>query len=176
MRLCRQSLLKFFGNFCILLAIYFCPFRVIKRGIFLFLFSFYVRYSTLLHLPPLRFHSVGGCWNRTQDSCDRCDYGIGCQTLQPFQVMQPEFQPVSNSWRRTSYSPSPSWGWRGGVGGGSVHQSHFFRFLLSAFAKLSSEQASCQHFFRIWFDNFAHHCLSASYTVQYICMSVFLYA
>ncbi len=42
-------------------------------------FSFYVpvppvRYSTLLHLPPLRFHCVGGCWDRTQDSCD---YGIG---------------------------------------------------------------------------------------------------
>jgi hypothetical protein len=29
----------------------------------------YVLYSTLLHLPPLRFHCVGGCWNRTQDSC-----------------------------------------------------------------------------------------------------------
>ncbi len=36
---------------------------------------FYVQYSTLLHLPPLRFHCVGGCWDRTQD------YGIGCQTL-----------------------------------------------------------------------------------------------
>jgi hypothetical protein len=34
----------------------------------------------LLHLPPLRFHCVGGCWDRTQDSCD---YGIGCQTLYP---------------------------------------------------------------------------------------------
>jgi hypothetical protein len=22
----------------------------------------YVLYSTLLHLPPLRFHCVGGCW------------------------------------------------------------------------------------------------------------------
>ncbi len=38
----------------------------------------YVLYSTLLHLPPLGFHCVGGCWDRTQDSCD---YGIGCQTL-----------------------------------------------------------------------------------------------
>jgi hypothetical protein len=26
-----------------------------------------VLYSTLLHLPPLRFHCVGGRWNRTQD-------------------------------------------------------------------------------------------------------------
>jgi len=40
--------------------------------------SFFVLYSTLLYLPPLRFHCVGGCWDRTQDSCD---YGIGCQTL-----------------------------------------------------------------------------------------------
>jgi len=34
----------------------------------LWIFSFYVRYSTLLHLPPLRFHCVGGCWDRTLDS------------------------------------------------------------------------------------------------------------
>jgi hypothetical protein len=33
---------------------------------------------TLLHLPPLRCRCVGGCWDRTQDSCI---YGIGCQTL-----------------------------------------------------------------------------------------------
>jgi hypothetical protein len=31
-------------------------------------FLFYVRYSILLHLSPLRFHYVGGCWDRTQDS------------------------------------------------------------------------------------------------------------
>ncbi len=36
------------------------------RGTFL-IFSFSVRSSTLLHLPPLRFHCVGGCWDRTQD-------------------------------------------------------------------------------------------------------------
>jgi hypothetical protein len=41
--------------------------------------NIYVRYSILLHLPPLRFHCVGGCWDRTQDSWG--DYGIGCQTL-----------------------------------------------------------------------------------------------
>jgi hypothetical protein len=34
----------------------------------------YVLYSTLLHLPPLRFHCAGGRWVRTQDSCD---FGIG---------------------------------------------------------------------------------------------------
>jgi hypothetical protein len=32
------------------------------------IFSFYVRYSTLLHLLPLRFHCVGGCWDQTKDS------------------------------------------------------------------------------------------------------------
>jgi hypothetical protein len=26
---------------------------------------FYVHYSTLLILPPLSFHCVGGCWDRT---------------------------------------------------------------------------------------------------------------
>jgi hypothetical protein len=39
---------------------------------------FYVLYSTLIRLPPLRFHCVGGCWNQTQD---RCDFGISSQTL-----------------------------------------------------------------------------------------------
>jgi hypothetical protein len=33
-------------------------------------FSFYVRYSTPLLLPPIIFHCVGGCWDRTQDCCD----------------------------------------------------------------------------------------------------------
>ncbi len=28
----------------------------------------YVGYSTQLHLPRLRFHCLGGCWNLTQDS------------------------------------------------------------------------------------------------------------
>jgi hypothetical protein len=41
-------------------------------------FSVYVRYSTLPHLPPLRFHCVGECWDRTQDCCD---FGIDSQTL-----------------------------------------------------------------------------------------------
>ncbi len=39
---------------------------------------FYKRDFLGFHLPPLRFHCVGGCWDRTQDSCD---FGIGCQTL-----------------------------------------------------------------------------------------------
>ncbi len=44
-----------------------------------FLFSFYLRYSTLLHLPPLRLHCVRGCWDRTQQDC--CDFDIDSQTL-----------------------------------------------------------------------------------------------
>ncbi len=40
------------------------------------IFSFYVRYSTLLHLAPLRFPCGGGCWDRNQDCCD---FGIGMQ-------------------------------------------------------------------------------------------------
>jgi hypothetical protein len=37
--------------------------------------NFLVCYSTLLHLPPLRFYCVGGCWDRTQV------IGIDSQTL-----------------------------------------------------------------------------------------------
>jgi hypothetical protein len=33
---------------------------------------FFVPYSTLLHLPPLRFHCAEGCWDRTQDRCNWC--------------------------------------------------------------------------------------------------------
>jgi hypothetical protein len=51
----------------------------IIRGIFEDLFFiFYILYSTLLHLPPLRFHCADGCWDRTQDRCYWC---IGSQTL-----------------------------------------------------------------------------------------------
>ncbi len=31
---------------------------------------FLLLYSTVHHLPPLRFHCVGGCWDWTQDCCD----------------------------------------------------------------------------------------------------------
>ncbi len=40
-----------------------------RWAMFKVFFSFNVRYSTLLHLPPLRLHSVGGCRDRTQDCC-----------------------------------------------------------------------------------------------------------
>ncbi len=44
---------------------------------FIFIF-FFVLYSALLHLPPLRFHCADGCWDRTQDRCSWC---IDSQTL-----------------------------------------------------------------------------------------------
>ncbi len=47
--------------------------------VFLNFFS-HVLYSTVPPLPPLRFHCVGGCWDRTQNCCD---FDISCQTLQP---------------------------------------------------------------------------------------------
>ncbi len=52
---------------------------------------FYVFYSTLLHLPPLRSHYVGvwGCWDRNQDCCD---FGIGKQTPGPFGYISQESQ------------------------------------------------------------------------------------
>ncbi len=46
---------------------------------------FLVLYLDLLHLPPLRFHSVGGCWDRTQDSCD---FVCVCCNLQGTQSRQ----------------------------------------------------------------------------------------
>jgi hypothetical protein len=70
------------------------------REIFLDFYILYVRYSTLLHLPPLRFHCVGGCWDRTQDSCD---YDIGCQTLyhmarsHPIHLDLAQFSPLSGA-------------------------------------------------------------------------------
>ncbi len=41
-------------------------------------FFFFILYSALLHLPPLRFHCADGCWDRTQDRCNWC---IGSQTF-----------------------------------------------------------------------------------------------
>jgi hypothetical protein len=49
----------------------------VKKKIF-FRGFFFVLYSTLLHLPPLRVHSADGCWDRTRDRCNWC---IGSQTL-----------------------------------------------------------------------------------------------
>ncbi len=55
-----------------------CPslFRLLYIFIFFIFFSegyfriFKVLSSALFHLQPFRFHCAGGCWDRTQDSCD----------------------------------------------------------------------------------------------------------
>ncbi len=59
------------------LLLYSLSLTVPKGGICI-CFLFYVRCSTLLHLPPLRFHCVGGCWEWTQDCCV---VGIDSHTL-----------------------------------------------------------------------------------------------
>ncbi len=41
-----------------------------RRGIILIIFLCTGTFSTLLHLPPLRLHCVGGCWDRTQNYFD----------------------------------------------------------------------------------------------------------
>ncbi len=54
-----------------------CRAYIDSKGELFWIFSFYALYSTLLHLPPLRFLCIGGCWGRTQDCCD---FGIDSQT------------------------------------------------------------------------------------------------
>jgi hypothetical protein len=48
----------------------------LKRGFFVFFFL--CTLFNLLYLPPLRFHCVGGCCDRTQNCCD---VGIDSQML-----------------------------------------------------------------------------------------------
>ncbi len=65
-------------------SLWFKPSPVAEKPIFFYKFFggifsiFFVQYSALLHLPPLRFHCADGCWDRTQDRCNWC---IGSQTL-----------------------------------------------------------------------------------------------
>ncbi len=50
-------------------------------GIYEYLFLFiYVLYSTLFHMPTLRFHCVGGCWDRTENCCDFLHWQSGALT------------------------------------------------------------------------------------------------
>ncbi len=44
------------------------------QNYFVLIFSPFIQ---LLHLPPFRFHCVGGCWDQTQDCCD---FSIDSQT------------------------------------------------------------------------------------------------
>jgi hypothetical protein len=81
----------------------------LQKGGFFFFFLF-AHYSTLLHLPRLRFHCVGGCCNRlfrleprtvatrTQDSCDS-NTGL-------MRISAP--LPFIKSCRRDHFKPFPS--------------------------------------------------------------------
>ncbi len=43
----------------------------------IFFLFIYLRYSTLIHLPPLRFHCVEECWDQCWDRTQNCcDFGI----------------------------------------------------------------------------------------------------
>jgi hypothetical protein len=71
-------------NHSIRAAVLRLPAETVKTMAFYFIsgiyfgFFVYVRYSTLLHLLPLRFHCVGGCWDLAHDFCD---FAVGSQTL-----------------------------------------------------------------------------------------------
>jgi hypothetical protein len=69
---CRTALFLLYTTFLNKTCLSSASLRLLTGGFFM-----YVLYSTLLHLPPLRFHCVGGCWDRTQDCCG---YGNGSQT------------------------------------------------------------------------------------------------
>ncbi len=66
------SLNLLFSMLLLLISIYFYT-NAFKK------FFFDVLYLTLLHLMPLRFHCVGGCWDWTLQDC--CDLVVGSQTL-----------------------------------------------------------------------------------------------
>jgi hypothetical protein len=63
---------RFLENVCPIRSKKYMHFYIKKISYF-----FPVLFSTATS-AALKFHCVGGCWDRTQDSCD---FGIGCQTL-----------------------------------------------------------------------------------------------
>jgi hypothetical protein len=82
--ICNNDLNMILGVTQITVYLWFMVSRVVcNYYYFLYIFwgdfsIFFVLYSTLLHLPHLRFHCADGCWDRTQDRCNLC---IGSQTL-----------------------------------------------------------------------------------------------
>ncbi len=74
------------------------------RVIFCILYM-YVLYSTLLHLPPLRFHCVGGCWDRAQDSCD---FGVAIRRSSHLATTHPRPATSHDSHPHTATSHPPS--------------------------------------------------------------------
>ncbi len=79
------------------------------KGDFWIFWIFYIHYSALFHLPPLHFHCVGGCWDRTQACCDigidsepkshLIHHGNICRTLSvvTFNNSSLEYQAETNS-------------------------------------------------------------------------------
>ncbi len=51
--------------------------------------NIFVLYSTLLHLPPLRFHCVDGCWDRTQYL-----YDCACSDIMHVGVVDPDTEKI----------------------------------------------------------------------------------
>jgi hypothetical protein len=62
----------------------------------LFLMEDFLDFSLLFHLPPLRFHCVGG----TQV---RCNYGIGWQTCSARKLSNGEIIPAPLYWRTEAF-------------------------------------------------------------------------
>jgi hypothetical protein len=72
-------------------------------------FSFYVRYSTLLHVPPLRFHRVGGCWDRTHCFLNPSNYfpPIKHSCLLSFSISEPILIRPNHQGRKRPIHSSP---------------------------------------------------------------------
>ncbi len=62
------------------------------------LFINYVLYSTLLHLPPLRFQRVGGCWEWTQGQLRRWHWQSDTLTTRLDLIPSFSSVPPANSW------------------------------------------------------------------------------
>jgi hypothetical protein len=62
---------------------------------------FFVLYSALLHLPPLRFHCADGCWDRTQDRCNWCNWSDALTTR--LDLIRCKFGPLSKYFIKTCW-------------------------------------------------------------------------
>ncbi len=50
--------------------------EVLNCRVLFTIFGYFLCYSTVFHLPPLRFHCVGWCWDRTQDCWGSYQYSV----------------------------------------------------------------------------------------------------
>jgi hypothetical protein len=93
-------------------ADHFAGFCTSKGGFFWIFSFFYVRYSTLLHLPPLRFHCVGGCWDLNPEQLRlRHWLSDALTTRLDLIYTRLDSDPDSNrSSDATKYRPNADWG------------------------------------------------------------------